>query len=331
MRKALVVAVVLVAVGLLAEGASAEKGFSISFGIPLGDHGRLRTGFGWQDGDFYSGGSYRPGFGPRYYQLRRYPGRGFGYPYGWGRDRYGWDRVREGRRDREVGREGRQARESVRRLIRDLRQGSRGERERAARELGQLPVDDVVGALIDSLLNDSEKNVRKEAAKSLGKLGAEEAVPALRYVERRDSSKRVREAAKSALEQIHRQRPRTPVRQGLRYPDRYRGDGFGEHRPGWGRPFSELDKQLQRLVSGDKGDRKDAAKRLGKLEDRRAVPALIEALRRDWEEDVREEAAEALGRIGDRSALPALRWAERQDEEKDVRKEARKAIERITD
>lgn len=52
--------------------------------------------------------------------------------------------------------------------------------------------------------------------------------------------------------------------------------------------------------------REDAAAILGEIGDRKAVPALLEALREDWSEGVRYSAGFALGRIGDPSAVPAL-------------------------
>lgn len=51
--------------------------------------------------------------------------------------------------------------------------------------------------------------------------------------------------------------------------------------------------------------RRNAARALGKLADRRAVPGLIECLACD-DFYVREAAAQSLGMLGDRSAIPAL-------------------------
>jgi len=171
-----------------------------------------------------------------------------------------------------------------------------------------------VDALIDSLLQDPEKDVRKEAARSLGRLNAQQARSALSHAARYDSSKRVRKAAEQALRSL-RPEPRRPYAR-WDYRDRR---------------HEALERLLGDLRFGRDSEREDAAEKLGKLGDGRAVPALVDALRNDPEEDVREEAAEALGRIGDRSALPALRWAARHDREDDVRDEARKAIKRITD
>ncbi len=74
--------------------------------------------------------------------------------------------------------------------------------------------------------------------------------------------------------------------------------------------------------------RVQAALVLGKLGDRRAVPALIQALR-DENETVRGVAATSLGRIGDRSAANALMTASTSDASEFVRSQARKALELI--
>ncbi len=306
----------VLAVLLLAECALAEGRLSISFGIPFGDRSRRHhrdQSWGRDRQGPYFGVRYRLGPSIRQRTPSRRPGLTIGYSQSWGRDR-------------QVVREVRGARQSVRDLIHDLRFGSRSERERAAKELGRLPVDDVVGALTEALLRDPDKNVRKEAARSLGKLGAEEARPALRHAVRFDTSKRVRKAAEKALGQLPPPLPPL-VRREYRYPEPDYGRFDREYREA----YDKLDRLLRELRSGDEDDREEAAKKLGKLEDRRAVPALVDVLRRDPEEDVREKAAEALGRIGDRSALPALRWAERHDREDDVREEAEEAIEKITD
>jgi hypothetical protein len=74
--------------------------------------------------------------------------------------------------------------------------------------------------------------------------------------------------------------------------------------------------------------RVQAALVLGKLNDRRAVPALIQALR-DENESVRGVAATSLGRLGDRSAAGALTTATN-DSSEFVRGQARKALELLS-
>lgn len=73
--------------------------------------------------------------------------------------------------------------------------------------------------------------------------------------------------------------------------------------------------------------RVQAALVLGKLADRRAVPALIQALR-DENESVRGVAATSLGRIGDRAAANAL-LAATNDPSEFVRSQAKKALELV--
>jgi hypothetical protein len=74
--------------------------------------------------------------------------------------------------------------------------------------------------------------------------------------------------------------------------------------------------------------RVQAALVLGKLNDKRAVPALIQALH-DENETVRGVAATSLGRIGDKSASNALMVASTSDASEFVRGQAKKALELV--
>ena len=74
--------------------------------------------------------------------------------------------------------------------------------------------------------------------------------------------------------------------------------------------------------------RVQAALVLGKLGDRRAVPALIQALH-DENETVRGVAATSLGRIGDKAASNALMVASTGDPSDFVRGQAKKALELV--
>jgi hypothetical protein len=74
--------------------------------------------------------------------------------------------------------------------------------------------------------------------------------------------------------------------------------------------------------------RVQAALVLGKLNDKRAVPALIQALH-DENETVRGVAATSLGRIGDKSASNALMVASTSDASEFVRSQAKKALELV--
>jgi len=74
--------------------------------------------------------------------------------------------------------------------------------------------------------------------------------------------------------------------------------------------------------------RVQAALVLGKLNDKRAVPALIQALH-DENETVRGVAATSLGRIGDKSSANALQASASSDASEFVRSQARKALELV--
>src|SRR5437764_10165295 len=73
--------------------------------------------------------------------------------------------------------------------------------------------------------------------------------------------------------------------------------------------------------------RVQAALILGKLGDKRAVPALIQALK-DENESVRGVAATSLGRLADKSSANALQLAT-SDASEFVRTQAKKALEAV--
>jgi HEAT repeats len=74
--------------------------------------------------------------------------------------------------------------------------------------------------------------------------------------------------------------------------------------------------------------RVQAALVLGTLNDRRAVPALMQALR-DENESVRGVAASSLGKLGDRAAASALSQVASGDASEFVRSQARKALDQF--
>lgn len=68
-------------------------------------------------------------------------------------------------------------------------------------------------------------------------------------------------------------------------------------------------------VNNDRGFRWNAAKALGKLKDKRAVPSLIELIN-ESNPEVREDVVEALGRIGDKRAVkPLLDMLQKEEED----------------
>ncbi|MFO0926481.1 MAG: HEAT repeat domain-containing protein [Gemmataceae bacterium] len=76
------------------------------------------------------------------------------------------------------------------------------------------------------------------------------------------------------------------------------------------------------LTDANPRARAEAALRLGRQKDRRAVASLVRVLQDDSYADVREAAARALGLIGAPQALAALQHAAGADEDRDVRRTA---------
>jgi len=94
--------------------------------------------------------------------------------------------------------------------------------------------------------------------------------------------------------------------------------------------MDKVEELIEQLTNSDNGTtRADAAFQLGKIKDKRAVSALIDALK-DEDNDARGEAARALGYICDASAVPALIRVLK-DEDRHVRKGAAEALGEIGD
>lgn len=87
---------------------------------------------------------------------------------------------------------------------------------------------------------------------------------------------------------------------------------------------SELQRNVKNLASENYEARVKAAKKLGELEDLKAVDPLIKALN-DGDSDVRKTAANALGKIGDAKAIEPL-INRLYDEESEVSKAALHAL-----
>lgn len=88
---------------------------------------------------------------------------------------------------------------------------------------------------------------------------------------------------------------------------------------------------IEAVSDENPGVRLSAVETLGKLQDPRAVEALIEALRQDPDPKVRAMAAWALGEIEDPRAVPALTTALRTDDDQGVRVQAAEALGNIED
>ena len=95
--------------------------------------------------------------------------------------------------------------------------------------------------------------------------------------------------------------------------------------------YDEIDRLIDVLKYAAVEDRRDAAEDLGRQKTLRALYPLIYALEYDEDSLVRFYAARSLGKIASRDALPALRKAAREDPEEFVRTEARDAVDDILD
>lgn len=153
-----------------------------------------------------------------------------------------------------------------------------------------LPAEESTSALLP-LLNDKDEFVRQQAAYALGQAHSSTAVADLigRLADKKDS---VRGAAAVALGQIADARGVSPLAAVLnRQPLPASGKKGGKSK-------AERNPFVLRA----------AAKSLGLIGSREALPALIAVLQDEKaEDDVRREAAVALGAIGDAAALSILR------------------------
>lgn len=90
-----------------------------------------------------------------------------------------------------------------------------------------------------------------------------------------------------------------------------------------------VDPLIDALSSPSPHVRQGAAAALGRIGDKRAVPALSTALRHDKNWLVRSIAADALQQIGDRAAIPALSEALLRDQDDIVRSNAADALDKL--
>lgn len=167
-------------------------------------------------------------------------------------------------------------------------------RATAASAVLSLPVDEAA-ALLLPLLQDKKEFVRQEAAYALGQARSRTAVAALIIVLERDKLPSVRGAAAVALGQIGDESATAHLARTL-------DAAF---------PAPELPNQKGRRKREDNEFvQRAAARALGQLGSRAAVPALVTAISdKRMSDDVRREVVRTLGLIGDPSAVPALRAA----------------------
>ena len=165
-------------------------------------------------------------------------------------------------------------------------------RATAARAVLSLPADEAAAALLP-LLQDRNEFVRRETAYALGETRSRAGIPALVTALAGDKEAGVRGAAAVALGLIGDELSVVPLTESLARRI----------------PKSGLLNRLRRSKQEENEFvRRAAARSLGQIRSRAAVPALTAALADERAgDDVRREAARSLGLIGDPAAIPSLR------------------------
>jgi HEAT repeat protein len=158
----------------------------------------------------------------------------------------------------------------------------------AAHAILSLPPEEAAALLIP-LLQDKSEFVRRETAYALGETRSRSAEAPLTELLLRDKEAGVRGATAVALGQIG---------------DETAVQALSQTLMGWRQTKKKGKARENEFVL------RAAARSLGQIRSRAAVPALIATLENESNAgDVRREAATALGLIGDTSAEPALRAA----------------------
>ncbi len=189
-------------------------------------------------------------------------------------------------------------------LIYDLKSPDPARRAGAARNLGSSKVRAAVPALV-AAANDKDTAVRREIITALEKLSDIRALPAFEQL-CGDSDKDIRERALQGIISLY-----LPKESGLSVTVNKVANFFNPWSDEWAdvvvEPGIKVDPGAVTALSGrlqdsDESIRAKAARALGILEARSAVPALIRALHVDKSNAVRFEVIRALRKISDPSA-----------------------------
>lgn len=220
---------------------------------------------------------------------------------------------------------------SISQLINELKSDKAQQRALAARELGERKDKEAVPCLIESL-KDKELSVKSEACVALGKIKDINAVPAL--VERlKDNEENwtIQEKAAEALvsnrapevfyalidrlkyeSEVKIKQLNPPHKDNHISPDEYIERKFADML----KNFIETTKENESYFTSlsDYQDNKDLPKAfryrvaiiLGQLNQKNAVPVLIECLKESEKGDLRALSAGLLGKLGDKKVMPYL-------------------------
>lgn len=203
-------------------------------------------------------------------------------------------------------------------------------RDASMRALGQLRAFESIHVLVSALFDD-DPAVSRWAATTLGLRGDSRALqPLLDRLGASDAQ--IREAAASALGLLGIDEASDDLVAALSDPDAVvgRAAAIALTRLGDDRGLrAAWDGLVSQLREGDAEERAFAARTLGALGTGGACDELVHALQ-DPSPDVRADVAEALGKIADKRAMPALLEAGFQDSDATVRDTAMFALSRMT-
>lgn len=175
--------------------------------------------------------------------------------------------------------------------------------------LGQLGTPDALGPVARALKHPQPR-VRNAAAAALGRIRDARSVEALlAYLKVQDPSYSVRAVAAQSLGQLGKDLSLKPLLEMLAAP---RADDRAAAAWALGvslRPVEAVVPLVEALKDRHSGVREMAARTLGDIGDRRAVPGLIDALASAHADEpyrVRQRVVEALGKLGDARAVEPL-------------------------
>lgn len=198
--------------------------------------------------------------------------------------------------------------ESLESLVYDLKHPDPARRKKAAEKLGDLGSRDAVPPLIEAA-SDGDADVRKEVLAALNKLRDLRAIPAYASLSR-DGYRDIRKSAIAALVNLYVARETGLVAGAKRLVDIINPFSSAEDDLVI-EPYTAVDAETisaisERLTDSEEEIREAAAKALGILRARSALPAMLEALRTDTSKKVKVAIMRSFYKIGDNSVGPAL-------------------------
>lgn len=200
------------------------------------------------------------------------------------------------------------AERTVERLTHDLKSPSEARRKEAAKTLGDQKIQAALPALMEAA-NDPSDSVRKEVIIALDKIRDPKAIPTLIRL-LNDSNPDLGRRSISALVNLYVVRETGLIAGTKRVIDKLNPLSSAEDNL-IVEPYTEVDPSVisalkERLSDSDTGVREDAARALGILRGRQAIPEMMAALKREESSQVKVALIESLYKINDPSVGPEL-------------------------